>query len=73
MTQEDKDEINEVLDALPYYCRTMHGTICEWGEAVNCPAENKTGPCECGCDEHNRGVDAKIAELKQLLMNKGIL
>ena len=45
----------------------IHGTCCNYGEAVSCPAEDGHGPCECGYEEHNATVKKAAATLLLLL------
>jgi len=49
----------------------MHGTCCDYGEAVCCPAENG-GVCECGYKDHNAEVERSVAALLSLLMPNGL-
>ena len=60
--------LEELIEALAASGHMDHGTVCDYGEAVNCPALNcAPGPCECGADSHNAAVDARLADVKAKL------
>jgi hypothetical protein len=75
MSKEDEQE--EVRDALECVRQAglmaVHGTVCEWGEAVSCPAEYGARGCECGYDDHNKEVEESIKKLSLLLTSRGLI
>jgi hypothetical protein len=53
------DKLMEAIRELRDYGFMDHGKISSYGESESCTAENPwtIGECECGADEHNRGVE----------------
>jgi hypothetical protein len=68
--QDMQDILDVVEDLRQAGLLATHGTCCDYGEAVCCPAENGRGVCECGYEEHNAGVEAAAASLLLLLVPK---
>ena len=71
MSQSNQENLLALVERLREAGQREHGIVCEYGEAVNCPADDfRPGPCECGATEHNAAVDAVakalVDEIKQL-------
>lgn len=59
-----KSNILALVEALREAGQREHGIVCDYGEAIGCPADACTpGPCECGADDHNAQVDAAAKTL----------
>jgi len=74
MTDEEKEEIVEAIEAVKQAGTMQHGITVGCGEYTGCPVGDwRPGSCECGAYEHNKELEAACVRLTELLKAKGVL